>query len=77
MAKCKFKECCCKCDYQKSVKCHPWNKIGRGPISKTFGYVCFGLYLFEDSKALIFYDHKHSNGGCELFICKNKNKGVS
>jgi len=66
------KSCCCKCMYRHPVNCQPVNNIGKGPISKVFGYICFGLKDCEGGE-LIFMDRKHG-AGCELFSDKRKVK---
>ena len=72
--KCTDKKCCCRCDFQERLRCHPCNnKIGKGPMSKTLGYACHGLNVEDNTRnELIFYENKH--GECELFTIKRKRR---
>jgi hypothetical protein len=67
---CEKSECCCKCQHQKPINCHPWNEsIGKGRISDRLGWVCLG-FVDEGKNAGIFSEREH--GMCELFEEKNK-----
>jgi hypothetical protein len=67
--------CCCNCQHQIRLNCHPWNqKIGRGNISTKMGTVCMAMinttpptteHLKSDYNAGIFFDGDH--GYCELW----------
>lgn len=64
--------CCCNCEHQKKLMCHPWNKgFGEGEITKRCGWVCD---VFTDKELdpkgdwVMFSDRKH--GMCELWTAR-------
>jgi len=57
--------CCCNCQNQIIVRCHPWNKvIGKGSITEPMGYLCAAGEMNEDRRVGIFFESAH--GMCEL-----------
>lgn len=49
-------ECCCHCQHQVSVNCHPGNQqIGRGSMSIGFGWACLG-FRDEEANVAVFSD---------------------
>jgi hypothetical protein len=60
---CDKTECCCKCQHQTPLNCHPWNQsIGKGSISDRMGWVCLE---FKEENIGVFSDTEH--GMRELF----------
>ena len=61
-------KCCCNCQHQLEVRCHPWNQlIGKGRISETMGYVCLSFAVPDEDNEepiAIFDESKH--GICEM-----------
>jgi len=59
--------CCCNCQNQRKLMCHPWNKeFGKGSIMESCGWVC--LFPLDDGSSkgeVIFFDREH--GMCELY----------
>jgi len=71
--KCIHSRCCCKCEYQSKIRCHPCNtNIGKGRMTKILGYACSGMNTQPKVKNnLIFFEHKHL-GSCEVFTPRKK-----
>ena len=69
----KWGGCCCQCQYQEKIGCHPWNKFGpfKGKISEYFGYGCTVFMAMRetgeasDDVCITFSETKH--GMCEMF----------
>jgi hypothetical protein len=61
-------ECCCMCEHQITLMCHPANeRIGKGSIAYQFGaWACsVDLQRITKERTAVFMDRKH--GICELF----------
>jgi hypothetical protein len=65
---CDKTECCCKCQHQKPINCHPKNEsIGKGSISDRLGWACLA---FTEENVGIFSEQEH--GVCALFKEKDE-----
>ena len=72
------KQCCCKCQHQVEIGCHPWNKRKpfKGPCNQWFGWGC-AVESVIDAKikkihTVTFRDTEH--GLCELFYNREEKR---
>jgi hypothetical protein len=67
---CQSTECCCNCQHQIPIHCHPGNKlIGNGSLSDQLGWGCLGFANCDDWRVAVFSESAH--GLCELFSAKD------
>jgi len=61
-------QCCCNCEHQKRLMCHPSNvKVGKGSIMSQMAWACVVMFGDKSNEGnYIFRDNKH--GMCELWI---------
>lgn len=60
-------QCCCNCQYQVELHCHPSNeRLGKGSTRDSMNvYACIAMYEDESNKGrATFMDREH--GMCEL-----------